>query len=417
MARRLRQGSVPDGTVLKDNRPTEQLITITGLKTKSSDVEIGFLGQSVASNVDITRGEKAKRRKGSTKVYTGTVTAAYSNKDKMFLLESTELKQLLPDYTTTTIKTGLTNSSELHAYTLGGHVYYSNGYETGVILPGGSGRTLGLTRPSSVAFLSASFGRLPAGTYQVATTFVRDDGQESGASVPDRIDLTDEFNGILINLQSSSDSSVEFVRVYITTTDGSELFLAGEVDNGTTTYVFREDTKHLQIPLVTGCLDKPPVFSEIDFHGSRMIYVVNNLLMYSIPFSYELVDFRHNYIPFVGRVTMVGVVRDGVYIGTDTETFFLSGTDLANINQVIKVADYGVVPGSRVYGDGSIIGEGQTEEPLPIWTAKKGIVVGLPGGSLLNVTQKQADIIEGLKGTALFRQEDGQSHYVNVIQS
>lgn len=398
------------------NQPTERLAKLTGLKTKSSEVEIGFDGQSIATNVDITRGQKAKRRKGSTKVYTGTINAAYANKEKFLITEGSNLLQLHEDYSTSVIRSDLTPSADLIAYTLGNIIYYSNGYETGVLLPGGGGRTLGLSRPSPVAFLSVSFGRLPAGRYQCALTYVRDDGQESGAEPPQVIELSDEFNGITVSLPSSSDSSVENIRIYISTTDGTELYLAGEVENGTATYVYREDTKHLQIPLTTDCLDKPPVFTNIDFHGSRMLYAVNNVLYYSIPFSYELVDFRFNYIPFNSKIDVIGVVKDGIYIGTSTEIFFLSGTDIADVKLMTKVADYGVVPGSKVYGDGSIIGDGETQQPLPIWTSKQGIVVGLPGGELVNVTQKQADISKGIKGAALFRQEDGQSHYVNVLQ-
>ena len=80
------------------------------------------------------------------------------------------------------------------------------------------------------------------------------------------------------------------------------------------------------------------------------------------------------------------------------------------------IAPYGAVMGTCTYIDGALLGDGEVSAILPAWMSHKGLCVGMPGGSLQNVTQTSVVIPKGLRGTTMFRQEDNQKHIISVIQ-
>jgi hypothetical protein len=147
-----------------------------------------------------------------------------------------------------------------------------------------------------------------------------------------------------------------------------------------------------------------------------MLYARDNILMYSEPYAYEIIDPRFYYIPFTSKIVMIASTSGGVYVGTESEVLFFNGDDIHNV-KAKKAYDNGVVSGTKRHISGSLIGDGETDEPLPVFMSKNGICVGLPSGAVQNVTERAVNIPAGVVGTAMFRHQNEQNHYVAVINS
>lgn len=400
---------------VSSNKDTLKYPKFLGLRTTDDATEIGFTGFTKAENVDISRKLKVSRRKGGVQVYSGSVDSAYIEENTMLFTDGVNLREMNKDFTATLIRSDLTAGGNLVGYRFGETVFYSNGYETGVYSAREGNRTLGLTRPSPVFLSETEGGDLSEGQYMAAAVFVAEDGQESGASQTSRITVS-ENAGITFLVPVSADSTVKSVALYLSTKDGTELYFAGTVNNGTATFNFNGSADTLYEPIRTMDMQPPPAFSDVEYFASRMLYAVGDLLVYSIPFGYGLVDMRYNFVPCTAKITMIAPVTNGVYIGTETQTLFLSGRQIEDANLTV-IADYGVVPGTKKYVSAGVIGGIESEDIVPVWVSHKGICVGLSDGGVKNLTQKTVDLPKGVEGAAMFRHNDGQNHYVSIIRS
>ncbi len=142
--------------------------------------------------------------------------------------------------------------------------------------------------------------------------------------------------------------------------------------------------------------------------------VYDDMIIYTHPYS-ETTDLRENFIPVGERITNFGAVSDGLFITTNTRSYFYSGRNPAEMS-VVQQAPFGAIPDTMLQVDGRILGEGQDTLGL-VWTSLRGICVGLPNGTLVNVTKKQIKELSGVKGTALLRKFNGQQHYIAVLQN
>src|SRR5574341_416056 len=88
---------------------------------------------TIALNVDQTDAERARRRKGFE--VTGLTTAhhsLWSDGGIALAVNGTNLVQVLPDFTSRVVRTGLTSGAPMSYVLLGSRVFYSNGAETGI---------------------------------------------------------------------------------------------------------------------------------------------------------------------------------------------------------------------------------------------------------------------------------------------
>lgn len=392
------------------NHPTTQSVDFTGLLDANETQKIGIKGFSIASNVDVTRRNTVKRRAGVTRVYTGNVDSAWGDEDVFLFMDTSTLNRLNSDYTASSLRTGMTIGGRLVAYKLAGNVYYSNGFETGVI-DDGVNRTLGLTNPGR-PILAVSFGSLPAGTYMVTTTFVRQDGQESGAASAAEITLSEEGGIAISNISTTSDSTVDWVNVYCTRTDGGVLYRAAQVPIGTTTVDLRGGSESWHYELRHQWVSAPPAFQDIALHNGRMLYVSNSFLYYSEAFAYEKVDMRNSFVQFPNMVTGVVSLDEGVYVGTTKALFWLGGADIKDAT-FDEAYSHGIVRGTMKVADRFE----NREQDTAFMVSQKGIIVGDASGGVSNVSEDRAKFDKALvKGASYVRELDGQNHFVSVVQ-
>ena len=155
-------------------------------------------------------------------------------------------------------------------------------------------------------------------------------------------------------------------------------------------------------------------FQSPDVAGYMLAYYKGRLYMptvdqgfpvvwYTEPNSFNWVDFAQNYLPFESQVRMFRPVRDGIFVSTDTEVFFLLGDEPVAAFEHIHISDYPAIEGTDVIVPGSRVRDGRIIGEAVIWTTKQGICIGAPGGDFNNLTANKIRLPTGFnRGSAVY---------------
>lgn len=154
-------------------------------------------------------------------------------------------------------------------------------------------------------------------------------------------------------------------------------------------------------PRTTKAFSGPPTGHLLEFYNGRIFIAADNILWYSEPFAYSWYNKAANYIPFVGRLRMVRAVATGLYVSTETKTYYLGGEQPLEF-KLMEVADYPaqlgsdcMVPGSRIHGldyAGSVV----------MWTSTHGICVGSINGQFINLTEEKLALPNTNQGAGFY---------------
>lgn len=377
----------------------------TGLRNDRPDERFEAGDLSVAQNVDIDNSGSIARRDGRSKLSAGakhSLWADDSGSIGLFVAGNT-LYQLNPDLSYAALLNGLTPDVTMRYLRVLDRVYFTNGHESGVI-EHGAVRSWGLHVPPLPA-VTLTVGSMPAGSYQYTLTYMRNDGQESGAAISGRIDLANDGGGLQFNFPVSDDSSVSAKNLYLSNTNGEILYWAMQVPNTQTSALYANDTSELVLPIITQFLSAPPHGSLLGYYRGHLYVAVGDTLFPSEEFAYEQFDLRKG-IALDGKVTLFAVMDDAdasvVFVGTDRSCGVLAGKNMSDFQYMQKL-NYGVVDGTITYIDGSLYGDGATgARMLPTWLSAQGICVGLPNMQINNLTRTKFDFPVGRKGAAIF---------------
>lgn len=392
------------------NEPLDRKVELFGLRTADDAFEVGFDGLTIANNVDARRSNKIARRPGyadTSYAPGGTIHSAWAD-DRLFLFQlDTSLMRFNGIADVTTVATGLTAGGKLSAYRFqNNHVHWSNGTETGVVLPDGTARSLGITPPDREdAAATIDTGDLAAGRYLYTFTFVESDGRESGApyaklvTVPENSGLSFTFSAGLAR------------NFYISEVDGEDLYLGATVAAGETSLVYRAGQPYTSIQLDRLETAPPTPWTDVDWFRASAISAVEDRVEWTLPFQYELRDFASGYMMFGEAVYVVAGLQDGFYVGTENAHYWLTGPDMSDL-ELTQVLDYGAIPGTKVHINGGVVGTGESKQRIPMWATQRGIVVGLPGGGIRTPHENVVDFPGGSTGTALYRKASRQNHYI-----
>ena len=365
-------------------------------------------GLQTVDNFFVTDGGQLDTRQGYISQIACVPHSLWSNGDVCLFREGVYLKRLHEDLTTISIlRSDLQGNNTMHYLSLDGRIYYTDGVATGVVENLVS-RTWGLQVPASPG-LSVASGWLAEGRYQVALTYSRNDGQESGASFSAGISVP-ENGGITIELPVSTDSTVSEVNLYVSGCNGEVLFYVASFANGSLSVNYSLGSAVGQA-LKTQFLS-PPLPGQIITHYNGRIYTaLADIIWYTQPFGYELMDMAENYIPMGEQVTMLEAVQDGLWAATASGTYFLAGDD-APFKRVSK-NDAGVIPGTAIKIDGVTLGmKDGYSGPAVLWgSSKYGICAGLNGGQIQYLTDKRFHFPDdNYRGSGLIRQEKDASN-------
>lgn len=402
----------------------EEFTDFQGLRNNVSAEAFGRGDLVTALNCDIDDSLGISRRKGYSAVKTSAIDRSlFASGATCLGVGSDTLKQVNADYSTTVLRTGLTATRPLSYAAVGERIYWSNGIDLGCV-QNGANRTWGLALPAA-PYAAASSGSLPAGKYQIAVTYLRSDGQESGAARAGTIELTgaatvwatgvSNTGGIaLSNIPVSSDPTVTIKVIYMTSAGGKTLYRAGVVANATTTFSIMAPLR-LVSPLLTQFLSAPPAGEFIGYFNGWMLVAKGDRLYPSEPYAPELFDFRKS-IPFTDRITMVAPVKDGVWIGTDSQVIWIAGESPEKWDFKVA-AEYGVIRGTVTFNDSELIGDGSAGgERVAFFATKRGLRAGHLGGRLLNLDRDRFAYPIQERGAGIVRRYRGIAQFLVTLQ-
>ncbi len=167
----------------------------------------------------------------------------------------------------------------------------------------------------------------------------------------------------------------------------------------------------------------------MEFYNGRLYALLNNYqgkpcaLVCSdtldTPGWIESMDIRQNIVAeFDGQAAMLCRVDNGLFVGTNIETFFIDLADAVfegGMKQQRTIAPYGVVPGTSQPIPAESTGL-KASGNMQIWTSVRGVCLGGAGGSFINLTENTFSFPPGQLGTGIVREQNGLTHYVCSMQ-
>lgn len=365
-----------------------------------------------AMNVNVSDDGQLARRDGRELKLAASAHSLWSDGIVCLFVDGTTLKRLNADYTATTL-TELTSGEPMAYVSVNNRVYYGNGTDKGIISETGTGRTWGLVPPALPLAANAG-GALPAGTYQFAMTYVREDGQESGTGLAGRIDVTTggiEFSDIPV----SDDSTVTHKILYVTPQNGDVLYRAAILREDVVGYTYTGGP--LSIPLNTQYMQDPPAGEIVAYHFGHLYVVRGSIVYYSQPYGYELFDLR-DFLAFDSPVRIFAPIDSGIWVGTDKQVSWLDGTDPTKMEKADRASTKSV-KGTLAYTQSELlpaIKEGVPDTKVALWWTGEGVCAGYPSGVLHKLTQdRYQSSIDGTTGAGLVAQTTGGDQYIAVI--
>lgn len=305
--------------------------TFTGINNVADRPEEAGPGDlQIGMNAIINDSGSIVRRDGFTRVIDSTtIHSINSESGTLVFVDDTNLVSF--DGTPTVVLAGLTAGLPMEYLWLNGALYFSNGAQNGV-LKDGVIRSFGLDCPPSPVVANYSGGLVP-GFYQVALTYLRNDGQESGTSTPVMVNAT--LGGFQITqITDSADPDVVGVIVY-TTGVGGEVGSTGLglrrtcfLPTGVASHIVNDPgSNSAGVTCATFGTQKPPLGTRMFFYRG-LLYIVDGAALYnSQPMMFENFNYDTGLQMFPAPITMSLPLENGIWIGTGAEFMFLSGKD------------------------------------------------------------------------------------------
>jgi hypothetical protein len=363
-----------------------------------------FVDLADAVNVDIDDSGRISRRGGQSLLIPGPAHSLYADGSNCLFVQDGTMYRLDRNMVPTAVAMGL-DDVPIAYVTVGNRVYHSNGL-TSAVYEDGYVRSWGIPLAATGVAAAVTTGQLPAGVYLCAMTLLREDGQESGTALPVRIDLPTNA-GVVFTWDVPRDPGIARAVLYLSQADGETLFKAGEADVVAGTYIYTGGPRSL--PLATQWLDKPPAGRALALYRGRIYIAVGAHLFATTALSYEHCDLRDYRAIDGSEILLLAPVESGIFVGTASAIWFLSGASFTD-NALVRKLDGPPIPGTVAFGDiGDILGNDQLAGQRGVMFATpQGIVLGMPDGTLLNLTVDTYTLPKAGQGAALLR--TGKAH-------
>lgn len=133
----------------------------------------------------------------------------------------------------------------------------------------------------------------------------------------------------------------------------------------------------------------PDTMKHIETHSGRMFASAGKVLWWSEPFRYDLFNMAEGFVQFNTNIRMVKAVAGGLYVGTERNTYFISGL-LPNEFQLRKVASFPPVEWTDTIDmvEGIEVGAGG-QGLCALWASTEGAILGTPSGQIINLNKEK----------------------------
>jgi hypothetical protein len=390
---------------------TAEINTLKGIRNDLDPerLEVGDLVSGV--NVDLDDSGKPSRRLGYVRRISCTPKSIFGAGSYGYLLDGTNLKLFSPPSTLTTLRSGMASNKRISFVDLLGAVYYTNGEVTGKI-ENKVDKPWGISVPAIPA-ASVTIGSLRDGWYGYTTTYVRRNGQESGAKRMNLVKVLDNQGFTLSGIPVSSDPDVTHKYVYVTGRNGEVPMRVGTIPNNVTTFDYRHDVAG-DVQVTTMFRGPPPSGHLLTYFKGSILIAQGDYLWHTDPFAPEQVDFRSNYIPLGEEATVLAPVESGLFVATRSRTLFLAG-DSPGKFILSEVAAYGAPLGNAVPVDGSRITKDGLPKSCVGWMSDTGFCVGASDGTLTNLTQGRYIVNSAERAATTYKQRGGLTQFISVL--
>lgn len=351
-----------------------------------------------AKDIDIDVYGNFRSRAGFTKV--GDFPDAHSlwgSRDQSFglFMNNRELRRLVVQNdapASAVVLNMLTPSERASFFEYDDRVFFTNGYELGVVTRRAAW-LLGVMDPPGMDLAALTFGTMAPGNYSLAYSFVMANGEESGLSEIKPITLLQQGGvEVLVPPVATFSSGAVKVRVYCTPQNGDVLYQVAEFyPRMSGMYDITDWSQGKQADNVQ--LHRMPAGDIVRVFNGRLMVSSGTVLRFSQPFRFGLTSRRHDFVQFESPIYFVEPVAGGVFVGVrDGAVYFLAGSgpndftmSVVSTNEPVRFASTLVPPRSL----GAKLAE-KLDSPCCIWLGTSGYSIGLPDGTVMD---SQADRI------------------------
>lgn len=235
-------------------------------------------------------------------------------------------------------------------------------------------------------------GNMDKGTHLVAVAWLRKELQ-SGVSDIAKIKLDGKQNGQVI-LPFCEDITVTGVRVFVSKSDGANLYRLGDYPIDTIEVTLTNDTQG-QAEFMT--LSPMPTGQYIDYWRGRLVTAKSNVIRFSQPLAYHMHDERFDFVLLPQRISFLKVVENGIWVGQHDHVVFLSGNMPSELT-VNKKGQCFPVPNSAIVLPSEVIGDMAQSMDSVLWLSNKGYMLGLASGELVEPQAKHLKDITASMG-------------------
>lgn len=369
-------------------------------------------------NVDIDDTGRVHRRKGATKVIAGTsVRSVWADGDAgpVYYADGTQLRRFTPDgapphdnILVATITAGATVVFERYL----SDIFWTDGVLTGRIVDG-TNQSWGLATPpaAGVVLNAVAGGSLFDGQYQATYTYLRANGEESGAPLTNSVEIANPRNAngkaalLVTGIIASPDNTVIGINLYCTGANGAEPFQVAFLPNAPAIARITEIDSVAGKSLTTQFYQPAPPGTQLVSLGPRLYVASGRFLFYSEPFAPAWFSPGYGYIPFADDIAVVLAVNDGLYVATTTETYFLDGMDPLEM-KLVRVLPYGAMRNS-----GAQIRNGVKVA----WMGRHGVVIAEPNGVVKAVQEEEVAVELATRGVTGYREVNGMRQIVSIL--
>lgn len=400
----------------KLNRPVLGIDQLSDETSLLHDSRKGITAIREATNIDLDEDGNVNRRKGYTLKLAGATYHSLFESSRGWLMAcmGEELGVYTPETNTFAVITTMAVNNLTSFTELNGHLYFMNPGHKGMIrVDEAVARPLGETLPDvTPGFAAVASGALAAGNYGITYSVVNNIGEESPLGPLMVVTLAEQgsIQGTLFTVAAGYK-----YRIYMTTTDGVELYQAAEFDADVASFLIsdhevgrRPATQHLTYL---------PFGYTIRSHGSRLYVATTDFVFFSEAFMPHLCNAAHGFLPTTGFTTMLEPVDGGIYIGDQTGVNFYNGEDPLEFEPK-KVSSEIPIFGTSIAVPGDFLPKDYASADVSaIWLTESGYYIGLPSGEVVRLHSRQVALPKYVQGCTAVSVKDGRKQLITPVNS
>ena len=383
--------------------------SFTGINNVQPEHRLTGSDLLAATDVDIGLTGEITRRSGFALVDDRCHKNLHQAAGFMLATVGTQLTAIHPDGVRHVIHPALGPERVWYCNLPDGRTTYSNGLVQGVT-DGLTGAERSVPAPSSLGLPDTVAGQLHPGSYRYHLTYVRlADRLEGPAISSEPVPVSN--GGLRLDGLPQIDGHV--INVYLSGKDGEGAYLAGSATGAS--FEYGGTNAALVLPCRTLGAESMPVGTITAYWRGRVLVAQGSVLWASRPNAPHLSDWR-DFKQMAGNITAIQPVDDGVYVGTDHDLVFLSGTTWDGLaHQPTERGSVVLGSGVRVRGDRIKFGEGAGTGSAMLCIAGGEIVAGFNGGQTTSLTAgRYCATVQEVCAT--FREVNGIPQYLAVPQ-